>query len=237
LALHEIIKGHQRVSYDSIWTHYHVTDENDQGLPDCIYSEYPFQSWNQNQGGPAGQIGSFLTREHSWPKDWWGGTVNDAYSDLFHVILGDAHVNGQKGILPLGEAVEGATLWGVSRVGAARAGLGYTGNVFEPADKYKGDFARNYLYFSIRYLAGSGPLNCADSPMVQADGVTFEAWAIDLLLSWNRDDPPSARETERNNDVYGIQHNRNPFIDHPEYAAAIWGEAVPSGTRRWAMYE
>lgn len=47
-------------------------------------------------------------------------------------------------------------------------------------------------------------------------------WAQGMLLAWNQQDPVSPKETERNNAIFSLQHNRNPFIDHPEWAAAIW---------------
>lgn len=228
LALHKIIDKHQSVSYDSLWEHYKTTDVRPDGKPWCIYSEYPFVNFNPVQGGKPGQIGSYLNREHSWPKDWWGGTRNAAYTDLFNVILADAHVNGQKGIKPLGETAPGATVFAISKVGPAAPGLGYDGPVFEPADRYKGDFARNYLYFAIRYLTGDDFLNCSRSPMVEADGHTLKPWAIRLLMKWHQQDPVSERETIRNDAVFGIQKNRNPFIDHPEYATEIWPDAKPA---------
>ena len=47
---------------------------------------------------------------------------------------------------------------------------------------------------------------------------------ISVLLQWNQQDPPDEFEQHRNDVIYDeIQHNRNPFIDHPEWAAAIWG--------------
>jgi len=42
-------------------------------------------------------------------------------------------------------------------------------------------------------------------------------------LKWSRQDPVSTKETTRNDAVYGVQHNRNPFVDHPELAEYIWG--------------
>lgn len=49
------------------------------------------------------------------------------------------------------------------------------------------------------------------------------SWAINLLLKWHREDPVSQKELDRQEVVYGAQHNRNPFIDHPELAEYIWG--------------
>ena len=54
----------------------------------------------------------------------------------------------------------------------------------------------------------------------------FEDWFKNLLLAWNNADPVSAKETARNNAVYAIQNNRNPYIDHPEYANSVWGTNV-----------
>ncbi len=221
-VLHDIIKKHKTVSYDSLWIYYKKTDTRENGEPHCIYSNYPFKIFKQNQGGQTGRIGSFLTREHSWPKQWWGGFKNSAYSDLFHVILGDAHVNGQKGVKPLGEVGKEFNQWAISKTGFAREGLGYDGEVFEPADEYKGDFARGYLYFAVRYLTGNNHLNCSVSEMIQDNGIDFEPWAISMLLKWHKADPVSKRELKRNDEIYKIQGNRNPFIDNPEYADLIW---------------
>jgi hypothetical protein len=54
----------------------------------------------------------------------------------------------------------------------------------------------------------------------------FKQWYIDLLIAWHNQDPVSAKEIARNDSVYKIQNNRNPYIDHPEYVAAVW---TPSG--------
>ena len=224
-ALHAVIDHHQPVSYDGLWRAYETTDATLDGRPWCIYSEFPFMSFQPQPGAKPGQIGAYLTREHSFPKDWWGGTRNPAYSDLFHVILGDAHVNGQKGVKPLGIVdPEHAQTFGISRVGPAHPALGYAGEVFEPADRYKGDFARNYLYVALRYLHGPDALDCAKSPIIQADGQSFEPWAIRLLLAWHRADPPDARERHRNDAVFALQQNRNPFIDEPGFADRCWPE-------------
>ena len=48
-------------------------------------------------------------------------------------------------------------------------------------------------------------------------------WAINMLMRWNEQDPVSQKEIDRNNVIYDdYQHNRNPFVDHPEYARMIW---------------
>jgi len=63
------------------------------------------------------------------------------------------------------------------------------------------------------------------------DGTAYPAykqWYITLLLKWHQQDPVSQKEIDRNNVVYyNYQHNRNPFIDHPEYVQLIWGSSTP----------
>jgi len=96
---------------------------------------------------------------------------------------------------------------------------GFSGTVFEPIDEYKGDFARAIMYMSVRYYTEDG--SWSNSDMTTKSEI--KPWAIDLLLRWNEQDPVSEKEKERNETIYrDYQHNRNPFVDHPEYARMIW---------------
>jgi hypothetical protein len=45
---------------------------------------------------------------------------------------------------------------------------------------------------------------------------------LTTLLAWHAADPPDAQEQLRNDVVFSYQGNRNPFIDHPEYASCLW---------------
>jgi len=160
--------------------------------------------------------------EHSFPKSWWGGHENEAYKDLFHLYPADGITNSTKNDLPLGEVSGTPTFYnGVSKIGKNGFETFYNDNCFEPADEYKGDFARSYLYISTIYenlypLWQSPMLNNNIWPM-------WKPWAIDLLLKWNKQDPVSAKELARQEVVYSIQGNRNPFIDYPDLADYIWG--------------
>jgi endonuclease I len=161
--------------------------------------------------------------EHSFPKSWWGSYPNNAYKDLFHLYPADASANESKNNLPLGE-VTGTPGFnnGVTKVGKNGFETTYTDNCFEPADEYKGDFARSYFYIASIY-ENLAPL--MQSPMV-ITGSTYpfwKPWAIDLLLKWSRQDPVSPKELARIEAVYNIQGNRNPFIDYPDLAEYIWG--------------
>ena len=46
---------------------------------------------------------------------------------------------------------------------------------------------------------------------------------MSVLKAWSAGDPPDAFEKRRNQVIYDTwQHNRNPFVDHPEWVTSIW---------------
>jgi hypothetical protein len=112
------------------------------------------------------------------------------------------------------------------------ASLSY--NVFEPADQFKGDFARNYFYMATCYenqIGGWQTLDPnGDTVLDGSNDKVFEQWYLDLLYNWHVTDPVSQKEIDRNNAVYAVQGNRNPFIDHPEYVYQIWGNFLNTST-------
>lgn len=160
--------------------------------------------------------------EHSFPKSWWGSHENNAYKDLFHLYPADGVTNSTKNNFPLGE-VSGVAPFdnGVSKIGKNGFGTVYSENCFEPADEFKGDFARSYFYIATVY---ENFYSLWNSPMLQNNTYpVWTPWAKELLLKWHHQDPVSTKELTRIEAVYNIQGNRNPFIDYPELADYIWG--------------
>jgi hypothetical protein len=173
----------------------------------------------------APTFAGYLNREHSFPKSWWGGSTNvPAYIDLNHLYPSEQAANTAKLNYPLGKVNTSSTVSfnnGVSKVGYPVNGQGGgAAMVFEPADEYKGDFARTYFYMATTYQDYKWKYTYM---VVNNTYPTLSSWAIDLLLEWSRNDPVSEKETLRNDAVYKIQNNRNPFIDYPELAEYIWG--------------
>lgn len=169
------------------------------------------------------QFGTYMNREHSLPKSWWGGsTSTPAYVDMYHLYPGEAKANQAKSNYPLGEIKAGTTTKfdnGVSKVGTG-VNSGGADYVFEPANEYKGDFARTYFYMVTCYQ----DMNWTKTwQVMNGTYPSLQQWAIDLLLKWHRADPVSEKEINRNDAVYQTQNNRNPFIDDPELAEYIWG--------------
>lgn len=176
-----------------------------------------------NPENPTASVSGFDI-EHMLPKSWWGGTVNPAYCDVFHLVPGDASANRSKsnhapGIPADSSFNNGSFVTGKDTIhGLTR--------VFCPADEYKGDFARAYFYIatcygdSLTWVEKGEPAQA----MTNEGWEEFQPWLRDLLLEWHRLDPVSEKEKARAIEVNKIQGNRNPFIDYPELAEYIWGE-------------
>lgn len=175
-----------------------------------------------NPEKPTASVAGFDI-EHMLPKSWWGGDVNPAYCDLFHLVPGDYSANRSKSNHAPGIPSDSTFNNGSFVTGSGEA-YGLT-RVFCPADEYKGDFARAYFYIaacygdSLEWLSSGEPAVA----MTNEGWQEFRPWLRDLLLSWHRMDPVSEKELARAIEVNKIQGNRNPFIDYPELAEYIWG--------------
>ena len=215
-AVHQLLKNHTVVTYNSLWYHFPSTD--------CRF-ENPNQVWdmysNITRYFRGSSAVSGMNREHSFPKSWWGGTQVDAYTDLNHLYPSDGEANMAKNNYPLGEVSTASFNNGCTKVGTPMAGQGGgCATVFEPDDEYKGDFARTYFYMATCYQDYTWKYTYMVS---NTSWLTLNQWSINLLLKWARQDPVSDKEVARNDAVYKIQNNRNPFIDNPLLAEYIWG--------------
>jgi endonuclease I len=223
-ALHNIIKGHTAVSYDYIWTAFQTTDKRADGKVWDIYSNCNFD-FGINQCGNYTNECDCYNREHSVPGSWYSdGAPMNSY--IFHIIPTDGKVNNIRSNYPYGKVDNpSTTTLNGSKLGSC-SWPGYSGTVFEPVDEYKGDIARIYFYMATRYEdVISGWYNNspqADAALQNNSFPVFENWFLEMLGEWHVNDPVSQKEIDRNNAVYAIQQNRNPFVDHPEWVYDIW---------------
>lgn len=222
-ALHNIIKNHTTVSYTSLWNHFQNTDKKSNGKVWDIYSDVPSGTppyvftFSSDQCGSYNGEADCYNREHTWPQSWFNSQSGPT-SDLFHVYPTDGYVNNIRSNYPYGDVTTASwTSQNGSKLGPC-ADAGYSQTVFEPIDEYKGDLARNYFYMSTRYQG--------EDASWTSSGATNKSvilpWQVDVLLQWNQLDPVSTKEIDRNNAVYQIQNNRNPFIDNPQWADSVW---------------
>ena len=154
--------------------------------------------------------------QHVYPTD---GKVNAIHNDFSFGRVGTASITSQNG----------------SKLGSANNSgysTGFAGTVFEPIDEFKGDIARVYLYFATRYEDQMSTFySTYTTPDCRAmfDGSNnkvFNSTFLNILLTWNAQDPVSVKETKRNNACFEHQGNRNPFIDNNAYVTSIWGSPL-----------
>lgn len=229
-AAKECVKKHNTLVYTDLPTYWQYSDVYPELVDGCKrwWEMYSNQTYLIRSGQSARQSFSAnkMQREHAVPKSWWksGGSVEytPAYSDMWNLFPSDGPANQAKLNYPLGPTASTSFNNGVTKVGEVLNGYGGgSPRVFEPADEYKGDFARAYFYMAVVY----DDLPWCVNYMYQADSQwpTLKPWAYEMLLQWSRMDPVSQKEIDRNDAVEQSQGNRNPFVDFPELAEYIWG--------------
>lgn len=240
--LYNIINGHNDRGYAGLYVTYTTSDkdfyyENDGTMLD-VYTEQPngaecefTYGVNQDDGTLGNNECERYNREHLIPQSVFG-SATPMYSDAHFVLPSDKRVNAQRGDLPFGKVniANWTSLNGSKRGSNLDSGYsaGYSSTVFEPIDEFKGDIARCLLYFATRYenvVAGySFPMFNNTSNQV------FSQPFLNILLTWNAQDPVSPREIARNNAIYARQGNRNPYIDNNTYVTSIWGTTLANQT-------
>ena len=225
-ALYSIISNHVERSYKQLWTDFGQTDLRKDGKIWDMYSNVTNYTLGKDQAGQFHGEGDAYNREHSFPKSWFDDQY-PMYTDLFHLYPTDGYINGMRSNYPFGETTlpTKTSKNGYSKLGPCST-PGYTGTVFEPNAEYKGDFARTYFYMATAY---EGRFSNFHSPMLAGNKYPgYQKWALDMLLRWAKEDPVSQKEIDRNNAVYKIQKNRNPYIDYPGLEQYVWGDKTSS---------
>ncbi len=228
VALCNIIRHHTTLSYTpGLWTAYHTTDVKTSGKLWDVYSdipggtpayEYTVGTDQCSGSSPSGEHGCY-NREHTWPQSKFTSDT-PMQTDLFIVYPTDYFVNSKRGDFPYGKVGTATrTFTNGSTIGDNVYPGAPVGSCFEPIDSFKGDLARNYFYVSTCYRNDSAKFVSWEI----ATQVNLNPWAIQMLLEWHHNDPVSQKEIDRNNAVYALQGNRNPFIDNPYFADCIWG--------------
>lgn len=220
-AAHDIIRSHTNISYgDKTWNAFKKTDVRVVNGKEYWWDMYSSELVLISSGH------SGLNIEHSVANSWWDGTKNDAYNDLHHLNPSNTTANSRKSNYPLGK-IAGTATWtnGVTIIGKPASGYGGGSTyVYEPCDEYKGDFARVFMYMFTCYEDMKWGTRFTWMYNQGEKYPMFKDWAVDMLLEWNTQDPVSDKERNRNDAVYSIQHNRNPFIDLPTLCEYIWGD-------------
>ncbi len=198
-------------SYSSDTDKLKSIDTYDKDYVECIYTGMRIEK--DSSGSTTGS----WNKEHIWAKSYgFGSTSYDAYSDLNHLRVSEVGINETRANKYFGE-VDNPT-------GTDDYGNSWTASIFEPRDEVKGDVARMMFYMVIKYensldvdLELTDDLREISQSSGQTGGVAHLG-VLSTLLKWHFEDPVDEREITRNEAIYIVQKNRNPFIDHPEYA-------------------
>ena len=192
---------------------------------DANYNHEPCYSC-ENLGFAEGKCYALA---YAFPISWFFGERGGVNEDLFNIYPVDKCVKSMRQNYPYGEVngLERCVSMNGSKLGATNVGLSYMPIVFEPIDAYKGDFARTYFYMATCYqdrVPGWKNKSPYGAQVLDgSDSTVFQPWYLKMLLEWHKEDPVSQKEMDRNNMVFIIQDNRNPFIDSPDFVNIIWG--------------
>ena len=224
-ALYNIIKGHKEYPYTSTntdtWDILKETDKDTLNQENVILF---YTGWSVNAAQEYNN-GSGWTREHVWAKSRGDfGTTMGPGTDAHHLRPVDNSTNSARNNRWFDNCTKEYYAGGIL-TGCYTSSTSW---VWQPRDKVKGDVARMIFYMATRYEGENGEPDLEVIDYIPADNYTIEPIHAKLsaLLQWNEDDPVDNWERNRNNVVYSYQHNRNPFIDHPEYVNMIWGNTT-----------
>ncbi|MFH8972783.1 endonuclease I family protein [Streptomyces sp. NPDC017890] len=209
-SLHTIISDQTKLSYSAVWDALKTTDQDpaDSGNVILLYS-----GLSRSKSLNGGDTGDW-NREHVWAKSHGDfGTSTGPGTDLHHLRPEDVRVNSIRGNKDFDNGGSGFTDSGGSLTDS---------DSFEPRDAVKGDVARMIFYMAVRYEGGDGWADLEVNGSV-GNGSSPYIGKLPVLKAWNDEDPPDAFEERRNQVIHdSYQHNRNPFVDHPEWVEAIW---------------
>lgn len=203
-ALTQLIAKHKDLGYDQARDvmFAEVDDYQNQDTIECVYTGRRGTGIHDRSTAYSRHYNT----EHTWPQS--KGAEGVAKSDLHHLFPVDNDENSRRSSLPFGEVKSFAD----SPSGMDRSGEGVDSRghkVYEPRNAHKGNVARALLYFYTCYH-NTGKIDLSNFRQEK-----------EVLLRWSEQDPVDTAELQRNETIYRIQGNRNPFIDHPEYVKQI----------------
>jgi len=219
-ALYNIIKDHTEYTYADLRDFILLDTDEDPNNPDNVILIYTGRSQDKDTFG--GLLDEW-NREHVWAKSHgdFGNTI-PCGTDAHHIRPCDVGVNSTRGNKDFDNG--GSAVYGYYNDYAGNT----DGDSFEPRDEVKGDIARMIMYMAVRYEGENGEpdLEMVDYIPSSPSGQPYFG-KESVLIQWHIDDPVDSFEMTRNEKIYtNWQHNRNPFIDHPEFVERIWCYAV-----------
>ncbi|MFC2115869.1 endonuclease [Bacteroidota bacterium] len=226
-ALYTIIKAHKTYPYSSSSTDtWDILKESDRDTGNAENVILFYTGWSVNADQEYNN-GAGWNREHVWAKSRGDfQTSEGAGTDAHHLRPTDISVNAARDTRWF-DTCSVPYLDGGKSTGCFTSGTRW---VWQPRDEVKGDVARMIFYMATRYEGENGEPDLRVIDLLPVDDFTQEPVHAKLsaLMAWHKEDSVNDFEINRNDVIYGFQHNRNPFIDHPEYVDDVWGPGAPS---------
>lgn len=226
LELRNIISNMTKISYGDVR---YALIETDKMVDDPthvlgIYDHAPLPAYWDG--------GNTFNREHVWPNSRLGvkrvdNSNKNIASDLHNLRAVLENTNSSRGNRFYDNPVSGTNCQTVGSL------------AYYPGDSDKGDVSRIILYMFVRY----SELRLSNRELTNDSTTNYtlagaEMSKIDVLLEWNLSDTVDEFEENRNETIYeDYQHNRNPFIDHPELANKIFDYISPNESSIYVNYQ
>lgn len=258
-TLHAVIDDHTEYRYTSSSTDtWDILEDamQDPSNPSRIVDIYRNTSYQKRGGG-----NSDYNREHSWPKSYGfpDAVSYGPYTDCHQLFLCHDSYNSARSNKPYGDCNSSHTEYTTQFTNGVGGGSGpfpgnsnwsagsFTNGTWQVWSHRKGDIARAQFYLDVRYEGGRhGGTNRTEPNLILTDSRSLIASSntgqnepvgymglLSVLLQWHLDDPPTAEEIARNDVVFAYQGNRNPFVDHPEWVAMLWGLPIPGSVSQY----
>ena len=212
---------------------------SDQGInnPDYMRMVYTGTEVSYSKGS----LPSSTNKEHVWPASWYGNGDRTQASgspgaDAHNVWPSASDLNSKRGSCAFDEL--DYSNWKCNEFGntnyantndpdsyvystAKNNSNGQNTDVMMPKKGERGIIARTLMYVATRYRNNTTyPVMLHDNPTTLKIG---RIGKLSTLLKWHYEEPPSEFEMRRNNEIATRwHHNRNPFVDHPEFAGRIY---------------
>jgi endonuclease I len=209
-ALHTIISSQTKLTYDQVWNALKDTDQDPANTNNVILL---YSGRSQAKSTNGGGVNDW-NREHVWAKSHGDfGTATGPGTDVHHLRPEDVSVNSSRGNLDFDNGGSAVT---------ECPGCTADSDSFAPRAAVRGDVARMIFYMAVRYEGGDGWPDLEPNNSVN-NGTAPYIGKLSVLKAWSAADPPDTFEKRRNQVIFDTwQHNRNPFIDHPEWVTSIW---------------
>ena len=230
-ALNSIIDNHNSLSYTpGVWNAHKDLYEDPNNANNIILFYSQVSVSKSTQAGSGGSGATAFNREHLWPRSYGVGNSGSDNTDLHHLVPTYVSVNSSRGNKYFDYSDPEAAGYSSPAYELAPQCTS-TSETFEPGDGQKGKAARAILYMTTRY----DYLELINTPPSAAPESSGNQMAqLNTLLKWNRDFLPTNNEKLINQKIYTYyQGNRNPYVDYPEFADAVWLEGPSWG--KWRL--